>query len=447
MARIYLSKSRVMSWRQCPKRLWLEVNRREDIAPSAGTQRRWDLGHKVNDVARARYPSGVLVASERPGDAAKETAAVLSRRGDLIVFEPAFSSDGVFARADLFFREGDGCRFIEVKGSNSLKPYHVEDAAVQAWVIAGGGRRVTAVSIAHLDRGFVYRGDGDYEDLFVEVDVGERVAAVLPEVPRWVAACREVLGGDVPAVAMGRQCQDPYPCVAVPLCEAERRGDPEVTSGGEPVLDRDAAAGLAVLPYPRFYLDFETIDAAVPVWAGTRPWQQVPFQWSCHVERCAGELDHLEFLDTSGGSPLRACAETLLAALEDAGPILVYTDYESRVIKDLAARFDDLSEPLLALRERLFDLYPVTRRAWYHPDLCGSWSLKAVLPTVAPDLDYADLGEVREGAAAQVAYTEAVHADTSPERADELARQMLAYCRLDTLALVRLTHFLEGRSS
>jgi hypothetical protein len=195
------------------------------------------------------------------------------------------------------------------------------------------------------------------------------------------------------------------------------------------------------LPYPRYYLDFETVGSAIPEFAGTRPYEPLPFQWSCHIEAAPKQLKHAEFLDTSGAPPMRAFAESLLATLGTEGPILVYTDYERRVLDGLAARFADLAAPLNAAIARLVDLHPPTKQHYEHPALNGSWSLKAVLPTVAPDLDYTKLPEVHDGLGAQRAYVEASAPGTPAPRRDALRRALLDYCRQDTLALVRLVEF------
>ena len=163
-----------------------------------------------------------------------------------------------------------------------------------------------------------------------------------------------------------------------------------VTLEGKPELLTGAREFVETLPYPRFYLDFETVGPAIPIWPGTRPYQALPFQWSCHIERAPGVMDHAEFLDLSGQPPMRALAEAMIRDLETRGPVLMYTSYERGVI---AAFGRDVSRtwrtPLQAIMGRLVDLHPVTRENYYHPDMLGSWSIKAVLPTVAPDMDYA----------------------------------------------------------
>jgi len=151
----------------------------------------------------------------------------------------------------------------------------------------------------------------------------------------------------------------------------------------------------------------------------------------------------LDFLDTSGEAPMRRFAEQLLATLGKTGAIFVYSPYERRILGELAQAYPDLAQPIHAVADRLFDLLPLTRAHYYHPAMKGSWSIKAVLPTVAPDLDYGALGEVQDGTSAQAAYAEIIDPATPAERRASLTDALLDYCRLDTLALVRLAWFSE----
>jgi hypothetical protein len=476
-----------MAWRQCPKRLWLEIARPELIVWAPSTQQSFAMGHQVGAVARDLQPGGILVDPPTLGQALRETARQLSRRGDLTLFEATFSHGGVLVRADLLLRQAGVARMIEVKSSTQVRQHHIDDIAVQTWVVRGAGVPLERVALSCIDRDFVYGGDGDYLGLLRETDVTAQVDELVAQVPDWIEGCRATVDGEQPEQGPWGGCTEPYSCPFIELCADGRPDYPvsllphgreqaaallsagyddlclvpdtvpdalafstlqrrvwQATRTGRAHYDAPAAAHLAALPFPRFYLDFETMQAAVPVWAGTRPWEQLPFQWSCHIERAPGELEHREFLDTSGDAPMRSCADTLIAALGAEGPVFVYSGFEQAVLAGLAARFPDLRRPLAAIGDRLVDLLPVTRAAWYHPAMRGSWSIKDVLPTVAPELDYADLGEVHDGTAAQLAFAEAVHHDTSPERADELARGLLAYCAQDTLALVRLRRFLSG---
>jgi hypothetical protein len=168
--------------------------------------------------------------------------------------------------------------------------------------------------------------------------------------------------------------------------------------------------------YPRAWLDFETVTFAAPRWVDTHLNRAIPFQFSAHVEQINGDIDHREFLCLDGTDPRRACAEALLEMIPPTGAVVAYSaSVERGCIVELARVFPDLEQGLRSIADRLVDLLPVTRANWYHRDQRGSWSIKAVLPTIAADLDYADL-EVRDGRGAQEAYREATASSTGRSR-------------------------------
>jgi hypothetical protein len=209
-----------------------------------------------------------------------------------------------------------------------------------------------------------------------------------------------------------------------------------------------AAADLASYSLPAQFLDFETIQFAVPIWAGTRPYQQIPFQFSLHTVNESGSLSHSEFLDISGGDPSTEFVASLIRLCGDPQlPVFVYNaTFECSRIRELAERFPSQSEALLAINDRIIDLLPVVRKHYYHPSQHGSWSIKAVLPAIAPDLKYSDLEGVKDGGMAMDAYLEAIHKQTSSKRKESIRSQLLTYCGLDTYAMVRLWQVLSGRT-
>jgi hypothetical protein len=207
-----------------------------------------------------------------------------------------------------------------------------------------------------------------------------------------------------------------------------------------------AAADLAPHGFPAYFLDFESIQLAVPIWKGTRPYQQITFQFSLHTLTESGPLAHTAFLDITGEDPSEPFAKALLATCGESGPVFVYNAaFEKSRIRELAERYPDLARPLLAINARVVDLLPIARNRYYHPSQQGSWSIKAVLPAAIPELSYEQLDGVQDGYAAMEAFIEAIQPTTTPERKAELERQLLAYCRLDTLAMVRLWEFFSGR--
>ena len=192
---------------------------------------------------------------------------------------------------------------------------------------------------------------------------------------------------------------------------------------GQPVLEPGSAAPLAGLPYPRYYFDFEGIDLPVPRWAGVRPYEQIPFQWSCHIERAPGVFDHVEFLDLSGNEPSIPCIERMLEAIppDGTGPILVYYQtYEVGRLRELAERHPQYAAAVNQYLARIVDLHPMVRANYYCPAMLGSFSIKAVLPTIAPDLDYANLPDVQSGDMVEPVYFEMIDPATPAERRELL---------------------------
>ena len=487
-----LSKSRIMSSLQCLRRVYLEVNRPELALYSTQTQAAFDLGHQVGDVAVQLYggSNGAFIdyAGGSLGPALRQTRSLMTSMFRGPIFEATLQHDGVLVREDVLLpivADGrDSWRIVEVKASTKVKPEHVHDCAVQAWVHQQSGFPLSGIALAHIDNTFVYGGGGDFHGLLLENDLTEQVFDLLPAVPAWVERAREAVSGPPPQVPVGAHCTKPYECPFLQACWPVRGeegvqypvsglgGDKKklgtwvmngmkdirdvpaseitaetqlrihrITREGRAELLPGARAFVEQLPFPRFYLDFETVGPAIPIWPGTRPYQALPFQWSCHIERAPAELDHAEFLDLSGEPPMRKLAEALIRSLESTGPVLMYTGYERSVIEGLAGMYPDLAAPLQAIIARLTDLHPVTRANYYHPDMLGSWSIKAVLPTIAPDMDYARLEGIHEGTEASAAYLEAIQPSTLPERKESLRGDLLKYCRHDTEAMVRLVRF------
>jgi hypothetical protein len=483
-APIALSKTKLLSLTQCRRKLWLETYSPELVPePSAEKTALLATGNAVGELARQLYGRGTghVVSFERGLRAAIDaTRALVERGGNEPIFEATFDHDGVAVRIDVLDRSEPQAKIVEVKSSARVKDHHIDDCAIQAWALAQNGLHVRQIAVATVNTDFVYAGDGRYDGLLVETDVTERVQERALSIGELVVEARRTLAElDEPAVAVGTHCGAPHGCEFYAHCAPPATKYPVLDLGGSkeklyelmhsgfadvrdvpeaklesdiqrriwqqsrleaPYVGAELRELVGALSFPRYYLDFETIGPAVPLFAGTRPFEAIPFQWSCHIEKARGQIEHAEFLELDG-PPMRALAESLLATLGTAGPILVYTPYERRVLNELAERYADLAAGLKSLAERIVDLHPITRRHYYHPAMHGSWSIKAVLPTVAPDLGYETLGAVQDGLAAQAAYLEAIDTKTPASRRAALRRALLDYCRHDTLALVRLVEF------
>jgi hypothetical protein len=495
-----LSKSRLLHHRQCPKRLWLNQNRPELKQDDLVAEARMANGNRLGEMARELHPGGVLIDGGNLSRAIEDTTQALKGRKRPI-YEATFAHKEVLVRADLLLPVRGGYRLVEVKSSGELKPYHVEDAAIQAWVIRNAGLEIKRVEIAHVNTGFVYTGRtdqrtfaggehdldcpgvGEYGGLLAHVDVSMQVEDLASLVPKWVSAARKTLKGEEPEIEPGEQCTKPFACPFQAYCIPEVTGYPvevlkdkllvaelrsagysdlrkvpksrlsktkhlrlwQATKTGRAVLEPTAAETLAGLPYPRYYLDFETIQFTVPIWTGTRAYQQLPFQWSCHIEDKSGGLRHAEYLAKDVGDPRREFAETLIRTLRTRGPVFVYNQaFEATRLLELTTVFLDLAPALEAIIKRMVDLLPIARDNYYHRDMRGSWSIKAVLPTIAPELDYGDL-TVANGGMASLAFAKIIDEATSASERQTLRQNLLAYCQRDTLAMVRLAHHFQGR--
>jgi len=491
-----LSKSRLIAHRQCAKRLWLEVNRPHLKNESGATQALYAGGHEVGDLARALYDprgEGVLIDAQSEGyaSALERSAALLE--GYAPLFEAGYQAKGAIFFADVMERETrgdvDGWRIVEVKSTGGVKDYHRDDAAIQAYVARQAGVALTSIALAHIDTDWVYRGDGDYRGLLREVDLTEEAFAASERVAGWIADAQDTLArSDEPEIRWSRHCSKPYDCGFIDHC---RTSEPEVAapshwlpdvrkaalksaihedlvrgmddipdsllnplqlrvkhhtlSGTRHFDQAAAAAALEGLGTPASFLDFETIMFAIPIWAGTRPFAHVPFQFSLHVVSDGGHIDHTGFLELSGDNPSRMLAEALVGACPSEGPVFAYyASFEKGVIETLADAYADLEADLRAIASRLVDLLPVAKAYFYDPSQRGSWSIKKVLPAVAPDLSYGALEGVQDGGMAMAAYMEAIEPTTEPARRAEISEQLDRYCALDTFAMIRLWEYLRG---
>ncbi|WP_430425082.1 DUF2779 domain-containing protein [Phenylobacterium sp.] len=474
-----LTKSQLMSWRQCPKRLWLERHSPTEPPANAEALRR---GQTVGEVARLVFggPDAVMIDRTRNGAAVARSQTAEMMALGCTLFEAAFGDDELTAYADLARPHAGGWELVEIKDASKVKPHHLDDVAIQAAAARRAGLALKRVSVSHLNTKKPYRGGGDYSDLFTVKDVTGDVAELIEAVDGWAEAAAEVLAAaSPPERGTGDHCETPYPCPFHDRCATE---EPQVahpaawlpgrrsaaaqalegagardmaefpddvlnltqrrvkaqTLAGEIHFDqRGAAAQLAACVFPLHFLDFETVVAPIPLWAGTRPYTQKPFQFSLHILDANGALTHRDCLLTDGEDPTGAFAEALVRACGSAGSIIVYNaSFERTRVKELARDFGDLASQLTAINDRMVDLQPVAQAHYYHPDQQGSWSIKKVLPCLVPELRYDLLDGVQNGTAAIDAYLELTHPECAPDRKAALEDQLRRYCHLDTLAMI-----------
>ena len=481
----HLTKSKYLAGLQCEKRVWLQC-RRPKLAtpPDAATRALFAMGTEVGKHAHRLFPGGVLVR-EGPAQHARAVGRTQELLADAAVpalFEAAFEHAGVRIRVDVLERLGDGrVGLREVKSSTRLKEEHIDDLAVQRFVLEGSGLDVASTQLIHVNREYT-RGEGDIDwaRFFERREFGDEVQASLGELAGRVEEMAAIVAQEEsPHVEPGPHCRSPHSCEFWDHCTRRKPADwifflpnlrpgrfddlrrsgyeriSEIPSrvtltalqtrmrdallGGRPFVSEALAEALQPLEGAVWFLDFETMNPAIPLYVGTRPFEVIPFQWSLHHLDRDGELEHHEFLAEGQGDPRRAVAESLVSTLAaDEAPIAAYSSYERTQLNALAELFPDLAEPLDAITQRLVDLLRIVRADVYHPAFGGSFSLKRVAPALVAGFDYGGLGEVQEGGAASAAFLRIAYDQAKPEEEAQLRRDLLAYCAYDTLALVEL---------
>ncbi|WP_432822670.1 DUF2779 domain-containing protein, partial [Trichloromonas sp.] len=463
-----LSKSLILKGIQCRKALWLSKNPPDfELPPRPELEAKFAAGTEVGILAQQLFPGGTEVPFEGlPFPVQLARTKQLIERGADVIYEASFSRGGIFVKVDLLVRDLRSWRIYEVKMGTSVKEVNFDDVAVQHYVLTGCGLDISRSFLVHIDNSYVRQGDIEVGRLFHGEDITAEVLARQAAMPELVEQLRDTLREDgEPAIDIGPWCVNPYECDFIPYCwrhvpedsifdlrgkgldkfACYREGKVRLADldcdelndaqrfQAEATLERrdvtDVAAirdFLDTLWYPLCHLDFETFDTPIPPFDGTRPYQKIPFQYSLHIQQCEGaEPEHFEYLAEPHIDPRRELAEKLLREIPAGACVLTYNmAFEKSVLRELAELFPDLADALLQRVDNVRDLMlPFKKRHLYRWPMRGSYSIKAVLPALAPDLSYQGLG-VADGQMARLAYREMCTTE-DPARLAEIRRDLL----------------------
>ena len=448
-------------------------------------------------------PVGALsVGGADVGLHAHVAAAGLFEEGAQMVF---FEHEGVLVRGDVLHRRQDGrWRLIEVKSTTSVKAGHFDEVGIQRHVVSRTGADLASVCLAHVNRNYVFQGGTiDVSRFFRIRNLTRQTAKLEDKITRQLQAEFRMLDQPAaPDIAAGRHCDDPVRCEFFGRCNLRRPADhtgylPRIHASavaeleemgiesicdipddfplnerqrrvctsvqtGEPWFSAELATELSALKYPLCFMDFETVNPAIPRFPGMRPYTQLPFQWSVHVQReqvqreqfgreqmqrdHGAASEHFEFLALDSGDPRREFIRSLAAALGEEGSIVVYNAlFESQRLSELAAWLPEYAEQIKRIQKRLWDLLPVVRNHVYHPAFAGSYSLKAVLPALVPEMTYKGMA-VADGQDAGIAWESLVRGSLNQTERDGIEKALRDYCGQDTFAMVRLLNKLREHS-
>ena len=481
-----LSKSLYIRGLQCEKSLWLKKKKPEVLqAPDDGAQAIFDTGTSVGELACELFSGGERIEYTGDFNAQMAKTKELIERGTKVIYEATFCFDGILVMVDILCVCEDGLTINEVKSSTSVKEVYIDDASIQHYVISSLGHKVSAVNIIHIDNTYVRGEKLELEKLFHIEDMTEQIVQKQAQIPQILNKFEEILSIDVePDIDIGPHCSDPYHCDAWEYCWCEQRGIPEYSVfnisrlrndkkfdlykngvvkfedikeldkfnasqqiqirselSQEEIIDKEAIKEfLDTLSYPLYHLDFETFQQAVPEFIGLRPYEQIPFQFSIHKDDGKGNLEHFEFLAEVGADPRYELALNLIKFIPQDACVLAYNmSFEKGVIRRLAANYPKISNELMAIHDNIKDLMaPFASKSYYHPKMRGSYSIKYVLPALVPEFEsaYKDLNLIHHGGEAMQAYENMTR--MSADEREAYKRALLAYCKLDTLAMVKV---------
>jgi Domain of unknown function(DUF2779) len=484
-----ISKSKFMAGCQCLRRLYWQMHEPELAEqPDSATEAIIEQGRDVGRLARTLFPGGVEVFSEHGLDEAiRATRGLIGNRDVPAIFEGTFEHNGVLVRVDVLHRRKDErWRLIEVKSTTDVKDHHVDDVAIQHRVVSRSGIDLASSCLAHVNREYVYQGGRiDAHHFFKIRNLTRQVERLQPELTVQLRSEFRVLAmPEAPNIPAGRHCSNPFTCeffdhcnppipkdhilrlprihastvaklVALgvqsihdipedyPLTGRLRRACASVQMG-EPWYSPEIGEELRKLKYPLYFADFETVNPALPRFSGMRPYDQIPFQWSVHVQREPGATpEHFEFLATDRSDPRPAFVSALCDSLSERGSIVVYSQqFESQRLSELASWLPGFSGRIEKIQRRLWDLLPIIRDHVYHPAFGGSYSLKSVLPALVPQMTYEGM-EVADGQAAGLTWESLVRGELDSDERERIRKALLDYCGQDTLGMLKLVETLQ----
>jgi hypothetical protein len=491
-----LSKSRYTAFCQCPKNLWLKVFEPEKATKDPALEARFEQGNMVGDLAMQLFGDYVDVTTIDADNHLDLTAMVDKTQQEMAngtenICEASFARNGHYCAVDILRRNSDGWDIYEVKsstykGEKEDTPKHLlvytRDIAYQRWLLEQCGLKVNGTYLVRLNKFYVRGKELDIQQLFHIKNMDALVADEYPKVPFNVTAALKALSGGEPAEPIALHCHEPYPCAFFEYCtqgipkpnvfdlyrmnfqkkcelynagkisfadlvneklsEVQQLQVATYLNDTQLVTPEEIRVFLTKLNYPLYFLDFETMQYAVPEFEGTKPYQQIPFQYSLHwIEQEGGELKHEDFLGDSVNDPRRALAEKLCHDIPMGVCTTAYNKgFECGRIKELADAFPDLREHLLDIANHIVDLIePFRKKMVYMPEMNGSFSIKHVLPALQPDLSYDDLeGTVHNGGEAMNLYPQIVRPGRTAAEIEADRKSLLEYCALDTQAMVKV---------
>lgn len=445
-----LSKSKFTRGMHCQKSLWLYVHKKEEQIISESTQRIYSRGTDVGILAQSFFPNGAMaVDGEYPNFEAAIKTQKLIASGVKTIYEATFIYNNTLVAVDILHKENDEWSLYEVKSTNSAKAVHIKDVAVQYYVVNGCGLHISNAYVIHFNKEYVRNGSINVKKLFLPESVLSEILPLQKEIEYQIPELIKMLDQDEPIVEMGNHCTSPYQCDFYDYCASFLpKNEPENTklSAKPVIMVEELKEFVGNINYPICHLDFETIMPSVPMFDNSRPYQQIPFQYSIHFQKEKdGEIIHKSYLAESSLEidPRVNLIHQMIEDTKGAETIFVYNiSFERTRINEMIRDFPEFKRELQQINDKMVDLIIPFRKHFYRTEtMMGSSSIKKVLPAMCPEFSYNQL-EIGDGMTASNAFLDLYYCDDK-HQIMQTRENLLKYCHLDTLAMVKIFEILQ----
>ena len=489
-----LTKTLILSGIQCEKKLWLDLNQEKQRKDKAIFR----AGNRFGNVVRNYYGKGLDLSDEKdPKIALTKTNEAINSKNVSVIYEGAFLYEETYIQADVLIKEGDHWTLLEAKSATKVKDINFFDLAIQTYIIKKSGLNLKFSKLIIINNEFVYKGNQDYKNLIEEKDLTNDVLVKEKEINSLINKFKLIKDKNCPNIEVGNQCKNPYPCEYLEKCSSPEKNINEVSykilpyygkaldeyciennisklvdvpedqlqssrkdyannyhyiiqqahKSNKAWINQDIKNHFKDWVWPFYFMDFETVQQTVPVIQNTKPFEQLPFQWSVHKwDKPENDIEEFSFLEFENQSMELNFLDKLVKTLGNKGTIFVHNHpFEKSVLNKLKEKpnLNHFANDIENIIDRIVDTLALTRHNFYSPEMFGKYSLKKIVKGIPTNITYEsdDEQSVSDGGDAQLAWFICTDPISKKEDKDKMKQELIKYCAKDTRAMYDLIKY------
>jgi len=489
-----LTKTLILSGIQCEKKLWLDLNQEKQRKDKAIFR----AGNRFGNVVRNYYGKGLDLSDEKDHKIAlTKTNEAINSKNVSVIYEGAFLYEETYIRADVLIKEGDHWTLLEAKSATKVKDINFFDVAIQTYIIKKSGLNLKFSKLIIINNEFVYKGNQDYKNLIEEKDLTNDVLVKEKEINSLINKFKPIKDKNCPNIEVGNQCKNPYPCEYLEKCSSPEKNINEVSykilpyygkaldeyciennisklvdvpedqlqssrkdyannyhyiiqqahKSNKAWINQDIRNHFKDWVWPFYFMDFETVQQTVPVIQNTKPFEQLPFQWSVHKwDKPENDIEEFSFLEFENQSMELNFLDKLVKTLGNKGTIFVHNHpFEKSVLNKLKEKpnLNHFANDIENIIDRIVDTLALTRHNFYSPEMFGKYSLKKIVKGIPTNITYEsdDEQSVSDGGDAQLAWFICTDPISKKEDKDKMKQELIKYCAKDTRAMYDLIKY------